>query len=357
MTPAGRFVPDGADPGRPLPRRASPTGRRRSATACTSRTTWAATPSPPGRTRIRPGTRCTVINPNTGRITATIDLGTAGDPFGVAFNRAATKAYVTNWTGRSVSVIDTAAAARRADDPALAGRRPAPGRSPDGDRRQPDERRDLHRERLERHGERDRLAPRPARGHDRRRARPGRAEGVDARGAGGQPRRPDALRRRRGRERRGGRRPPAPATSAGSSRRPGIRPTSRSTPDGHRLVVVEHERLRRGPEPVRAVLAAPGPGLRHGHRVLAGLLREPVQRHDDPRVGAGDRPARRPRVRPPAAAAGRRQVRRNNHVAERRARPARGGERDPPRDLRDQGEPHLRPGLRRPGEGQRRPVT
>ena len=55
-----------------------------------------------------PGHEVTVINPDTNRITATIDLGTPGDPLGVAFNRDATKAYVTNWTGRSVSVIDTA---------------------------------------------------------------------------------------------------------------------------------------------------------------------------------------------------------------------------------------------------------
>jgi YVTN family beta-propeller protein len=55
-----------------------------------------------------PGHQVTVIDPNTGRITATIDLGTPGDPLGVAFNRSATKAYVTNWAARSVSVIDTA---------------------------------------------------------------------------------------------------------------------------------------------------------------------------------------------------------------------------------------------------------
>jgi YVTN family beta-propeller protein len=55
-----------------------------------------------------PGHEVRVINPATSKLTATIDLGPALDPFAVAFNRSATKAYVTNWTGRSVAVIDTA---------------------------------------------------------------------------------------------------------------------------------------------------------------------------------------------------------------------------------------------------------
>jgi YVTN family beta-propeller protein len=54
-----------------------------------------------------PGHTVTVIDPATDQITATIDLGLALDPLGVAFNRSATKAYVTQWTGRSVAVIDT----------------------------------------------------------------------------------------------------------------------------------------------------------------------------------------------------------------------------------------------------------
>ena len=87
--------------------------------------------------------------------------------------------------------------ARAEDDPALAGRRSAPGRPSHGDRRQPAKRRDLHGQRLERHRERPRLAPRSPRRHHRRRPRPGRAEGVDAGGARGQPGRRDALRRRR----------------------------------------------------------------------------------------------------------------------------------------------------------------
>jgi YVTN family beta-propeller protein len=54
-----------------------------------------------------PGHVVTVIDPRRGRVTARIDLGRPLDPFGVTFNRAGTKAYVTNWTGRSVAVIDT----------------------------------------------------------------------------------------------------------------------------------------------------------------------------------------------------------------------------------------------------------
>jgi len=55
-----------------------------------------------------PGHEVLVINPATSKLVGTIDLGRALDPFGVAFNRTGTKAYVTNWTGRSVVVIDTA---------------------------------------------------------------------------------------------------------------------------------------------------------------------------------------------------------------------------------------------------------
>jgi len=54
-----------------------------------------------------PGHEVLVINPATSKLVGTIDLGRALDPFGVAFNRSGTKAYVTNWTGRSVVVIDT----------------------------------------------------------------------------------------------------------------------------------------------------------------------------------------------------------------------------------------------------------
>ncbi|MDX6544471.1 MAG: hypothetical protein QOG02_245, partial [Gaiellales bacterium] len=55
-----------------------------------------------------PGHEVRVINPATSKVTATIDLGLPLDPFGITFNRGGTKAYVTNWTGRSVVVIDTA---------------------------------------------------------------------------------------------------------------------------------------------------------------------------------------------------------------------------------------------------------
>jgi YVTN family beta-propeller protein len=57
--------------------------------------------NPPGRT-------VTVIDPATNGVTAVIDLGVAAQPFGVAFERFGRKAYVTQWMGRSVSVIDTA---------------------------------------------------------------------------------------------------------------------------------------------------------------------------------------------------------------------------------------------------------
>jgi YVTN family beta-propeller protein len=54
-----------------------------------------------------PGSKVSVIDPATGSVTATIDLGNAGEPLGVTFDRTGNKAYVTNWLGRSVSVIDT----------------------------------------------------------------------------------------------------------------------------------------------------------------------------------------------------------------------------------------------------------
>jgi YVTN family beta-propeller protein len=61
----------------------------------------AGTGNPPGRT-------VSVIDPATDAVTATIDLGDAGAPLGVAFAADGRKAYVTNWLSRSVSVIDTA---------------------------------------------------------------------------------------------------------------------------------------------------------------------------------------------------------------------------------------------------------
>src|SRR5262245_50024074 len=55
-----------------------------------------------------PGHEVTVIDPATDAVTNTIELGTPLQPLGVAFDRTGRKAYVTNWAGRSVSVIDTA---------------------------------------------------------------------------------------------------------------------------------------------------------------------------------------------------------------------------------------------------------
>jgi len=54
-----------------------------------------------------PGHTVTVIDPGTGALTATIDLGTPLFPLDVVFSRDGTRAFVTNLSGRSVSVIDT----------------------------------------------------------------------------------------------------------------------------------------------------------------------------------------------------------------------------------------------------------
>jgi YVTN family beta-propeller protein len=56
--------------------------------------------NPPGRT-------VTVIDPKSNHVVSTIDLGFALQPYGVTFGRGGRRAYVTNWLGRSVSVIDT----------------------------------------------------------------------------------------------------------------------------------------------------------------------------------------------------------------------------------------------------------
>src|SRR4051794_6104945 len=60
----------------------------------------------PGATN-PPGHTVTVIDPKTNHVTSTIDLGFALQPYGVTFARSGRKAYVTNWMGRSGSVIDT----------------------------------------------------------------------------------------------------------------------------------------------------------------------------------------------------------------------------------------------------------
>ena len=54
-----------------------------------------------------PGHQVTVIDPATNAVTGLIDLGVHREPVAVAFDRTGRKAYVTNWIGRSVSVIDT----------------------------------------------------------------------------------------------------------------------------------------------------------------------------------------------------------------------------------------------------------
>jgi len=68
-----------------------------------------------------PGNRVTVIDPDagdvedTGAVTKTIDLGAALQPLDVTFSNDGSKAYVTNWMGRSVSVIDTEKEVKVAD--------------------------------------------------------------------------------------------------------------------------------------------------------------------------------------------------------------------------------------------------
>ena len=56
----------------------------------------------------QPGHVVSVIDPATNKVTARIGLGRARYPLAVAFDRQGDKAYVTNWAGRRVSVIDTA---------------------------------------------------------------------------------------------------------------------------------------------------------------------------------------------------------------------------------------------------------
>jgi len=55
-----------------------------------------------------PGHTVTVIDPATNAVTSVIDLGMAAQPLGVTFDRTGRKAYVTQWLGRAVGVIDTA---------------------------------------------------------------------------------------------------------------------------------------------------------------------------------------------------------------------------------------------------------
>ena len=55
-----------------------------------------------------PGHTVTVIDPATNAVTSVISLGLAAQPLGVTFDRTGRKAYVTQWLGRSVSIVDTA---------------------------------------------------------------------------------------------------------------------------------------------------------------------------------------------------------------------------------------------------------
>jgi YVTN family beta-propeller protein len=72
-----------------------------------------------------PGSKVTVINPQTNAVTNTIDLGEHLQPIGVAFDRTGQRAFVTNWMGRSVSVIDTATEAKTGDVQLSPGSNPA----------------------------------------------------------------------------------------------------------------------------------------------------------------------------------------------------------------------------------------
>jgi YVTN family beta-propeller protein len=56
-----------------------------------------------------------VVDPATNQVTGTIDLGQPLEPLDVTFAAGGGKAYVTNWLGRSVSVIDTASEKKVAD--------------------------------------------------------------------------------------------------------------------------------------------------------------------------------------------------------------------------------------------------
>jgi YVTN family beta-propeller protein len=55
-----------------------------------------------------PGYQVTVIDPRTEQVTGTIDLGYALEPLDVTFDRTGRYVYVTNWMGRTVSVVSTA---------------------------------------------------------------------------------------------------------------------------------------------------------------------------------------------------------------------------------------------------------
>jgi DNA-binding beta-propeller fold protein YncE len=61
------------------------------------------------------GHQVTVIDPSTDTVVGTTDLGAPLAPLGVAFSSDGRHAFVTNWLGRSVSVIDTASERKTGD--------------------------------------------------------------------------------------------------------------------------------------------------------------------------------------------------------------------------------------------------
>jgi YVTN family beta-propeller protein len=69
----------------------------------------------PGSNDNPPGHQVTVIDPATNQVTGLIELGVHHEPLAIAFDRTGRKAYVTNWLGRSVSVIDTATQQKKYD--------------------------------------------------------------------------------------------------------------------------------------------------------------------------------------------------------------------------------------------------
>lgn len=99
---AGAFFPAG------LAYAQTPNGARLYAAGNLGALAGAATGNPPGHT-------VSVIDPAGGKVTKTIELGPALAPLGVTFAAGGEKAYVTNWLGRSVAVIDTRTEAKTAD--------------------------------------------------------------------------------------------------------------------------------------------------------------------------------------------------------------------------------------------------
>lgn len=62
-----------------------------------------------------PGHQVAAIDPATNTVEKLIELTTVAQPLGVAFSRDGRKAFVSNWLGRSVDVIDTASESKTAE--------------------------------------------------------------------------------------------------------------------------------------------------------------------------------------------------------------------------------------------------